>query len=263
MTTPITTTSSSTGALASGADSTLTLDVSDPGAALLAIMLTSRGAQVTRARETVDHANEMLKEARAQLREAMQRAADAQEDSSFWDVLSNVFSGDVTAIVEVVAAAAVVAATGGTGAVAMLAVAGAALTTTADIGKHCGLDPSLCAALGAVGAIAGVLVGNAAGFTGLCADISKGAEVVKAGAEGAGAVTHAVSEERAADADDARADATEARGKEDDATFRFDEALASLRRIARDLDNGQQLASNVSRTSSDGRLALVAGVGAA
>lgn len=236
---------------------------SDPATALLALMLESRGASATVARQDVNHAKQLLDDARRELREAMQRAAEAQDDAGFWDCLSSVFSGDIAAIAEVVAAAAMVAATGGVGALGVLALVGAGLSLGADVGQRLGLDPKLCAALGAIGGIAGFLSGNASSLTGVWADVATGARVAHVATFGAAGATHSVAEQRRADAVDAEADGARARGSEDDANFLFDQALDTLKRLARDIERGQASASNIARTRDDGRLALVAGVGAA
>jgi len=236
---------------------------SDPATALLALMLESRGLQGATARQEIDHAHDLLEDARRQLREAMARAAEAQEDAGFWDDLSNLFGGDIATIAGVVAATALVVASGGTSAPAVLALVASGLSISADVGQKLGLDPKLCLILGTAGTLVGIAGGRLVSAPGFWQTLAQGAEVTQAAATATGGGAAVVSGQFKGDALDARADATGARGREDDAMFRFEQALQVLEQAARDIQRGKSAASNSVKSEGDGRLALIAGMGAA
>ena len=235
---------------------------SNLAAALMTLLIQSRGAESDAARQNIDHANDLLEQARRHVQEAMARAAAADDSGGFWDQVSQVFNGDITAIAEVVATAALMAACG-PGAPAILALVAAGLTLGADMGERLGLDPTLCAGLAVTGAVAGLVTGNVASTTGLWADVAMGARAAQAAAAGVGGGAHVAAGEHHADAVDARADATSARGTENDAEFRFNVALKALASAARDLERGATAASNIVRGDGDSRTALIARLGAA
>jgi hypothetical protein len=236
--------------------------VTDPAIAMLALILESRGAQADCAREEVNGANERLEQARRQIQDAMKRAAEADKHSGFWNKLSHVFSGDIGALCEVVAAAAAIVATGGAGVTVVLAVAAAGLAVSSDVAQRAGLDPKLCLALSAAGALAGLAMGNAADGAAVWEGIAKGAELthVAAGAAGAGATV--ASSNYHADSLAAQADSTAARGRQTTALFDFDLALDVLKRSASDSSRAEQATSNIVQSENDGRTALVARLGA-
>jgi hypothetical protein len=236
---------------------------SDPATALLALMLESRGVQGATARQEIDHAHDLLEDARRQLREAMARAAGAQEDAGFWDGLSNLIGGDIASIAGVVAATALVVASGGTGAPAVLALVASGMSVAADVGQKLGLDPKICVVLGTAGALAGLAGGQVASTAGFWQTLAQGAAVTQAAATAGGGGAAVVSGQFLGDALDARADATRARAGEGDAMFRFEQALQLLENAARDLQRGKAAASNSVASEGDGRLALIAGIGAA
>ncbi len=236
---------------------------SDPGSALLAHILLSRGAASDSARETVNRANAALEEARSQMREALERARAAEDKSGFWGELSSVFSGDIAALAEVVASAAAVVATGGAGAAGVLALVGAGMSIGAEVGEKAGLDPKLCALLAVGGAIAGAAVGRLDAANGVWAEVAKGARITSAAATSAGSGAAVVSENYRADSLNAQGDATAARGAQDDAVFRFNQALEVLQKCARDVQRADSIVANMSKDEADGRSALLARMRAA
>jgi hypothetical protein len=236
--------------------------MSDPASALLALILQSRGTQSDVAREDVNRANELIEQTRHQLQEAMKRAADAEDKSGFWNKLSKVFSGDIGALCEVVAAAAVIAATGGAGVTAVLAMAAAGLSVSSDVAQHAGADPKLCLALSAASGLAGLAMGNAGG-AGFWAGVAKGAQLTHVAANGASTGASIASGNYHADSLDAEADATAARSRQSDAIFDFNLALDVLDHAARDTSHAEQSASNIVKSENDGRTSLIARLGAA
>jgi hypothetical protein len=238
------------------------LDTSDTATALLALMIQSRGVQSDAARENVNHANDLIEQARRQIQDAMARAAEADDHAGFWDEVSQVFGGDVTAIAEVIASAALIAATGGTGAPAILALVAAGLSVGSEVGERLGLDPKLCAGLALTGGIAGLVTGNLTGASSLWQTLAEGAKVAQGAAAGVGAGAHIAASGLHADALDQRSDATFARGTESDAQLRFNLALGELAKAARELERGATVAASVVQSEHDGRTALIARLGA-
>jgi hypothetical protein len=239
------------------------LGSADPATALLALMIRSRAAESGAARESVNHANDLIDEARRRVQEEMKRAADAEEHAGLWDSLGAVFQGDIAAIAEVVATAALVAATGGTGTVAILALVATGLSVGADVGEKLGLDPKICAGLAIAGAAAGLAAGNLEAPAGVWASVARGAHVVQGAATAAGGGAHLAAGELHADALDARAEETRARGAEGAAVLSFNQALGSLARAVKELEQAGVTASSIARENNDGRATLLARMGAA
>jgi hypothetical protein len=235
----------------------------DPATALLALMLESRGAQSATARQEIDHAHDQLEDARRQVREAMARAAEAKENAGFWDDLAGIFGGDLAAIAGVVAAAAMVVASCGTTAPAVMALVAAGMSVGADVGERLGLDPKICLILGTGATLAGIAAGRLDAAPGLWTNVARGAQVTQAVATASGGGATVVSGQYEGDALDARADAVRGRGEQENALFRFDRALEALALAARDLQRGKAAASDSAKAEGDGRLALIAGLGAA
>lgn len=236
---------------------------SDPGSALLALILQSRGAVSDNARENVDRANAVLEDARRQMREALERAQEAQDKSGLWGDISNFFGSDIASIAEVVASAAAVVATGGIGAVGVLTLVAAGMSIGADVAAKCGLDPKLCALLAVGGAVAGVAVGQFDAAQGVWATVAKGARVTSAAATTAGGATTVVSESYRADSMNDQADAASARGAQDDAVFRFNQALDVLQKCARDVQRADSIVASMVKQDADGKNALLARMRAA
>jgi hypothetical protein len=237
--------------------------ISDPAAALLALMLRSNAAQSGAARVDIDHATQVIEDTRRQIKEAMQRAADAQEHSGFWNKLSDVFSGDIGALCELVAAAAVVAATGGVGAAGVLAISAAAFSVSGEVAKRAGASPAVCSALAGVGALAGMAVGNVGGASAAWQAVATSAKGAGALATGGGIGATVVADNWQATAMDRQADATAARGEQSVAASDYDLALGQLERAARDASRAGSTAANIMQTENDGRMSLVARLGAA
>ncbi len=237
--------------------------MSDPAAALLALMLQNSAAQSGAARADIDHATQAIEDTRRQVKEAMQRAADAQEHSGFFHKLSEVFSGDIGALCELVAAAAVVAATGGVGVAGVLAISAAAFSVSGEVAKRAGASPAVCCALSGMGALAGIAVGNVGGASAAWQAVAMGAKGAGAVATGAGIGATVVSSDWQATAMDRQADATAARGEQSAAAADFDLALGQLERAARDASRAGSTAANIVQTENDGRMSLVARLGAA
>ncbi|HTQ04781.1 MAG TPA: hypothetical protein VMI54_13040 [Polyangiaceae bacterium] len=236
---------------------------SDPACALLALMLQSRGAQSNAARENVNRANDELEEAQRQMQEALDRSKQADENSGFWGVLSNVFGGDIATIAEVVASAAAIVATGGVGAAGVLALVAAGMSIGADVGQKAGLDPKVCLALSAGGAIAGVASGQLGAPANVWSDIAKGGRVASAAASTTGAGAQMASDAYHADSMDAQADATSARGAQTEALFRFNLALEVLQQCAHDVQRADHGVATTTKDDSDGKSALLARMRAA
>jgi len=235
---------------------------SDPSTALLELMLQSRGVQCSAAREEVNHAHDMLEEARRQIQAAMERAKDAQEDAGFWGDLSNLLGGDLACIAEVVAAGATVVATGGLGGPAVLALVAAGLSIGAEAGKELGLDPKVCLILGAGAALAGIAAGRLDAAGGFWLELARGAQITQGVATAGGGAAYMVKGQYEGDVKDAEADAVNGRGQQDDAMLRFDLALEQLQQAARDIQRGESAATSSVKSESDGRLAIVARMGA-
>ena len=237
--------------------------VSDPAIALLALILQTRGAQSGAAREDVTRAKEMIEQTHRQIQEAQQRAAEADEHSGFWNKLSQVFSGDIGALIEVVAAVAVIAATGGVGAVGVLAAAAAALSVSSDVAQHAGVDPKVCLGLSAASAIVGLAAGNVGGLSAATGAVTDASQVAHLVASAAATGATVASNEYRADALDARADATQARSRQTAASFDFGLALDVLEKMARDKSRAISTTSNIVQSENEGRSSLIARLGAA
>jgi hypothetical protein len=236
---------------------------SDPGAALLALIVQSRGAQSDAARVDVNRANDQLEEARRQMQDALERAKAADQHSGFWGDLSSFFGGDIAVIAEVVASAATIVATGGVGAVGVLALVAAGMSIGADVGQKAGLDPKICSALSVGGALAGIAAGRVDAAASVWADVAKGAHLAGTAATSVGAGTEVASREYQAAAADAQADATSARGTQDEAWLRFNVALEVLQRCAHDVQRADTTVAGIGRDQADGRSALLTRMGAA
>jgi hypothetical protein len=137
------------------------------------------------------------------------------------------------------------------------------MSVAADVGQKLGLDPKICMMLGAAGALTGLAGGQLVSAPGFWQTLAQGAEVTQSAATATGGGAAVVSGQFQGDALDARADATHARGGEDDAMVRFEQALRVLETASRDLQRGKAAASDSVKNEGDGRLALIAGIGAA
>lgn len=237
--------------------------ISDPATALLELILKNGEAKSDASRADIDRASRLLEDTRREIKEAMQRAAEAQDHSALWDKLSQVFSGDVGALCEVVAAAAVIAATGGTGAAGVLAIAAAGFCVSGDVAKHAGWSPGVCAVLSGVGALAGAAMGNVGGASAAWQAVAASAKGVGFAANAGGIGATVVSKEWHATAMDRQADATAARGQQNIAASDYDVALDHLARAARDMSRGESTVANIVQTENDGRMALISRLGAA
>ena len=235
--------------------------VSDPATALLALILKSQGVQSDAALKDVRGTNELIEQTRREIQDAMKRTAEADKHSGFWDKVSKVFSGDIGALCEVVAAVAVTAATGGVGAPALLAMAAAGLSVGCDIAQRAGADPKLCAALSLAGAAAGFAVGDIGAGAGFWAGVAKGAALTHAAADGFGTSATVVSQNYHADSLVAQADTTGARGQQTAAVFDYNLALDALDRAVRGSSRAESTASNIVQSENDGRTALIARMG--
>lgn len=236
---------------------------SDPGSALLALMLKSRGTESDAARSDVNHAFQALEEARRQMREALEQAQKAQEHSGFFGALGHLFSGDIAAIGEAVASAAAIVATGGVGAAGVLALVAAGMSIGADVGEKAGLDSKFCLALAVGGAVTGIAAGQLDAPAGLWDNVAKGGHITSAAASTAGSAAEVASDRYRADAMDAQADAESARGAQDDAMFRFNAALEVLQKCARDVQRATSTVADMTKQTSDGKSALIARMRAA
>jgi hypothetical protein len=237
--------------------------LNDPAAQLLALILQNRSAQGAVSEADIERAKKMLEEMRREINEALQRAAQAEEHHGFLDKLSSFFSGDIGVLCEVIAAAAVIAATGGVGAAGVLAVAAAGLSLSSDVAQHAGASPAVCAGISLTGAAVGLASGNVASASEAWSAVATGAKIVHCAADiaAAGALTAAT--EWHATALDHQADATEARGQQNIALVNYDLAIEALARATRDTTRAEQGLSNVVQTQNDGRMALIARLGAA
>ena len=236
---------------------------SDPAMALLALIVQGRDAQSSVARGDVEEQSRLIEETQAAIREAMQRAEDAHEHSGFFGKLSEIFGGDLTALFGVIASLAVVVGTGGAGAAAVLAVVAAGLTAGAEVGERLGLDPRICGALGALGALAGALGGNVSGLTDAGKLVAQGCNVASAAATGAAAGCAVVKGQYDGDALDAQADEKQVRADQTQAYARIDDAVEVLRKVARDLERAQGTVSSVVTDNARANAMILARIGAA
>jgi hypothetical protein len=235
----------------------------DLSAALLALINRSRGAQTDAARGQIEHAEALLERARAEIQAAMERANDARESAGFWADVSNVLGGDVATIAGIVAAAVVVVGTGGTGAPAILALVACGLSAGSSVGQRLGLDPKVCLALSAAGALLGVAGGNFASLAGTAGTVATGARLVQAGATAASGVTRIAEGERRADALDAEADRVAAQQNERDAWLRIDIAAQAIAEAAEDWRRARERASDIQRTDARANEVVLARIGGA
>jgi hypothetical protein len=236
---------------------------SDPAMALLALVVESRGAQNAVARDDVEEQGRLIEQAQAAIRDAMQRAEEAHEHAGFWGKLSEVFGGDLTALFGVIAAVAVTVGTGGAGAPAILAMTAAGLAAGAEVGERLGLDPRICAALGACGAVVGALGGNVSGLSELGQVVAQASNVASAVATGAGGACTIVKGQFDGDALDAQADEKQVRADRTQAYARIDDAVEVLRKVARDLERAQGTASTVVADDARANAMILARIGAA
>jgi hypothetical protein len=235
---------------------------SDPAIAMLALLVASRGVQSDAARADVRHQHELLREARAKIEESLRQAEQAQKDAGFWGDIAKVLGGDVAAACGLIAAVALTVASGGAGAPAIVALAAAGLTATADIGERLGLDPKVCMALGAAGALVGAVTGNASGAANFWSTLATVGKVAQTTAAGGGITARYASTSFEASAMDARANAKHTQGTQADIWLRIDMALDVLRGAARDLDRSKSTVSNIESEASAGRAAILARMGA-
>ena len=242
---------------------TVTGGFSDPAMALLALIVQGREAQSSVAREDVEEQSRLIEATQVAIREAMRRAEEAHDQAGFFGKLSAVFGGDLAALFGVIAAVAVVVGTGGTGAAAVLALTAAGLTAGAEAGEQLGLDPKICAALGACGALVGALGGNVSGVSELGQIVAQGSKVASATATGVGAGFAVVKGQYDGDALDARADEKQVRADQTQAYARLDDAVEVLRKVARDLERAQGTVSNVVAADARANAMIIARIGAA
>lgn len=233
----------------------------DPAAALLALMIQSRGTQCDNARNEVNHAHQLLEDARQEIKAAMERAAEAQENAGFWGDVSNLFGGDIACIAEVVATAALVVASG-PGAPAILGLVAAGMSLGAKAGEELGLDPKVCLALGVAASLTGIAAGQLTPQAGVWLEVARGARTVGGASRAGGGGASIAASTYEGDAVDARAEAVSARGKQSAAELRFDLALRQLEQAARDIQRGAAGAANAVRNETDGRFAILARIGA-
>jgi hypothetical protein len=137
------------------------------------------------------------------------------------------------------------------------------LIVSGDIAKHAGASPAVCAALSGAGALAGIAVGNVGGATAAWQAVATGAKCVGLAASAGGIGATAASTEWHAAAMDRQADATAARGEQSSALFDYDLAIDELAKAARDTSRGQNTVANIVQTENDGRMGLIARLGAA
>jgi hypothetical protein len=232
----------------------------DPAVALLGLMLNGRGVQSAVAREDVERQSKLIDELRARIAEELHKADEAQQHSGFLGKLSHFFSGDLGAILGVVAALAATVATGGASAMAIVALVGASASATAKVGAELGLDPKVCELLSAAGALCGLAAGNVGGATGL---VSTASEVANAGAQAAGVGTQVASKLYEAKALDAQAEAKRGEGLQDQASARIDVAIEILQNAVRDLARATETVSGIEANADAGRSAIIARLGAA
>ncbi|HEV8549631.1 MAG TPA: hypothetical protein VGQ57_11400 [Polyangiaceae bacterium] len=236
---------------------------SDPVMALLALMIQSRGVQSEVARADVEQQSRLVEEMRDHIQAAMKRAEEAQDHAGFWGELQSVLGGDVAALCGVVAALALTAASGGLGAPAILALAAAGMSATADLGDRLKLDPRICAGLSIGGALVGILGGGVSDAAGFWSTLSKGANVTQAVAAGGGSGAGVAEGQFQATALEARADSKQFEAQRVDAWQRLELAIEILKGAARDLTRGEGTAADTLTSKSAGRTAILARMGAA
>lgn len=236
---------------------------SDPAMALLALVVESRGTQNAVARDDVEEQGRLVEQAQAAIRDAMQRAEEAHEHAGFWGKLSQVFSGDLTALFGVIAAVAVTVGTGGAGAPALLALTAAGLTAGAEVGEKLGLDPKICGILGACGAIVGALGGNMSGVSELGQVVAQASNVASAVATGTGDACVIVKGQYEGAALDAQADEKQVRADRTQVYERIDDAVEVLRKVARDLERAKSTASTIVADDARANTMILARIGAA
>ena len=240
-----------------------TAGFSDPAMALLALVVESRGAQNAVARDDVEEQGRLIEQAQAAIRDAMQRAEEAHEHAGFWGKLSEVFGGDLTAVFGVIAAVAVTVGTGGAGAPAILAMTAAGLSVGAEVGERLGLDPKICALLGACGAVVGALGGNVSSLTEVGKVVAQTANVASSAATAASGAFVVVKGQYDGDALDAQADEKQVRAERTQAYARIDDAVEVLSKVARDLERAKSTASTVVADDARANAMILARIGAA
>jgi len=239
------------------------LGSADPAIALLGLMINGRGVQNDVARTDVERQSKVIEELRARIAEELRKADEAQHHAGLFSKLSQVFSGDIGALLGVVAAAAATIATGGASAVAVVALVGATATATADVGARLGLDPTLCKLLSAAGALLSVAGGNVGAASGACATVSAVTTGFQGAAAVAGAGTHVAAKLYEADAADSQAEAKRGEGLQDQASARIDTAIEILRNAARDLARATDTVSSIEANQAQGRAEIIVRLGAA
>jgi len=235
----------------------------DPAIALLGLMINGRGVQNDVARTDVERQSKLIEELRARIAEELRKADEAQHHAGFFGKLSQVFSGDIGALLGLVAAAAATLATGGASAVAVVALVGASATATADVGARLGLDPTLCKLLSAAGAVLSLAGGNVGGASGSWATVGTVTRGFQGAAAVAGAGTQVAAKLYEADAADAQAEAKRGQGLQAQAAARIDTAIELLRKLARELAQAADKVSTIEGDRAEGRSTIIAGLGAA
>jgi hypothetical protein len=235
----------------------------DLSSALLALVMQSRTSLNEAARSEVEHAQDLMEWAKHQIEAAMERAREAEKHAGFFGSLSDVLGVDIATIAGVVASAAIVVGTGGAGAPAVIALAATGLSVASEVGERLGLDPKVCALLAAGGAVAGVATGNLAAPAGVWGSVATTANVVRAGATAAGGAAHAVEGQYQADALDARAEAQAGKNTDRSAEQRFDSAIETLEKVARDLERARSTTSAIERIRSETAMSVIAAIGGA
>lgn len=224
------------------------LVTSSPGNPELALMALHVEAAATRnedALERIGAAHDQLQSIRHELREARLRAAEAQEEAGFFGDVAAALGDDLAPVLAAAGAAALLLASGGSA--APVVIAAASLSLSAKAGEELGVDPRICAALGAAGALAGLTAGNAAGagsaWTTAAAALEGGA-----GAANVGAGTCATAEaayER--DAAYARTDAKALEAEQYTIEALREDGLDSMSRAARDEQRALEVVATTQR----------------
>lgn len=238
------------------------LPTNDLGATLLALVMKNLNGSTDRALADVEQANAQMERALAEVAAAMKRAEEAEDSAGFWGGLKEVLGGDLATLASVVAATAVVIGTGGLGAPAILALAAATLSTGATVGSRLGLDPKVCALLGAAGALLGVAGGGIAS-AGALGTLATGARAVQAGATAASGGAMVVEGDYRSQSLEARAEQKAAEQKERSAGLDIDLALQLLEEAQRDIERSRSATSRIQSTEDEARSAVIARIGAA
>jgi hypothetical protein len=237
------------------------LPTNDLGATLLALVMRTIHGQSDQATSRIEHANDMIERARAEAEAALRRAQEAEESAGLFGSLKQVLGSDIATIAGVVAATAVALSTG-PGAPAVLAIVAVGLSASSTVGSRLGLDPKVCALLGAGGAVLGIAVGNF-GSAGTLAAVAQGARAVQAGATAASGGAMIAEGEYRGRALEARADQKAAEHTERGAHLDIDLAISVLEEAARDLQRARRATSEIQATQDEGHSAVIARIGAA